>query len=384
MKKVKVLHIITHLPIGGAQDNTLITVEKMSKEIFDVSLMCGPGGEWVERALSIKGVRIIFIKELIRKIHFIYDLIVLAKIYSIMRKEKFIIVHTHSSKPGFAGRIAAKLAGVPIVIHTIHGFPFHDFMHPIVRKFFIFIERVLSKFSDRLITVSLLNREKAIHLKLAQPEKFINIYSGISFEKFQKSVDHYEKKKELGILQGEKIVGMVGRLSKQKAPQYFIQAMPSVLKRVTNVRFLIVGDGELKSKVIRLSNKLGVREKVTFLGFREDIPEILEILDVFVLPSLWEGLGRSLTEAMVMGCPVVATRVEGVPELVVEGETGILVQPKDTDGLAGGIVEFITDSDKAGKMGQAAREKVLHDFSAEQMVNRIEKLYWKMIRERVT
>ena len=384
MKKIKILHIITHLPIGGAQDNTLITLEKLDKKRFDVSLMCGPGGEWVDRALSIKGIRMIFIKELIRKIHFIYDLIVLAKIYTIIREEKFIIVHTHSSKPGFAGRIAAKLAGVPVVLHTIHGFPFHDFMHPVVRKFFILIERGLSKFSDRLITVSLLNREKAIHLKLAQPEKFINIYSGISFEKFQKSVDHREKKKELGIPQREKIVGMVGRLSKQKAPQYFVQAMPAVLESVPDVRFLIVGDGELKSKVIRLSNKLGVEEKVSFLGFREDIPEILEILDVFVLSSLWEGLGRSLTEAMVMGCPVVATRVEGVPELVVGGETGILVQPKDPDSLAQGIVELITDSVKARKMGQSAREKVLHDFSSEQMISRIEKLYWELISERVS
>ena len=177
---------------------------------------------------------------------------------------------------------------------------------------------------------------------------------------------------------------MVGRLSKQKAPQYFVQAMPAVLESVPDVRFLIVGDGELKSKVIRLSNKLGVEEKVSFLGFREDIPEILEILDVFVLSSLWEGLGRSLTEAMVMGCPVVATRVEGVPELVVGGETGILVQPKDPDSLAQGIVELITDSVKARKMGQAAREKVLHDFSAEQMVSRIEKLYWELISERVS
>jgi len=158
--RIKVLHIITHLPIGGAQDNTLITVEHLDKIRYHVYLLCGPGGEWVERAKALKDVRVIFIKELIRKIHPVYDLLALYKIYRIIKKERFTIVHTHSSKPGFSGRIAAKLAGVPIIIHTLHGFSFHDFMNPVKRKFFILLERILTRCTDTLVTVSTLNQKK--------------------------------------------------------------------------------------------------------------------------------------------------------------------------------------------------------------------------------
>ena len=217
-------------------------------------------------------------------------------------------------------------------------------------------------------------------MKLSRPEKFTNIYSGIQFDKFKRSADIGEKKETLGISDQETVVGMVGRLSKQKAPQYFIRAVPDVLKENPNVRFLLVGDGELRSKVAKLAEKLGVDRAVTFLGFRDDVPEVLQVLDIFVLTSLWEGLGRSLTEAMYMGCPVVATKVEGVPELVVDGKTGILVEPKDSGAIARGIIELINQPSKAKDMGKAARRRVVNGFSAEKMITQIDGLYQEMIR----
>ena len=379
MKRVRILHIITHLPVGGAQDNTLITVEKLNKDRYDVTLICGPEGEWIGRAQSIEGVKLIYVRELVRKIHPIYDAVALYKLYRIIKRGRYAIVHTHSSKPGFAGRIAARLARVPLVVHTIHGFPFHDFMHPLIRCFFVWIERFLSKFSDVLITVSMLNQQKAIDLKLGSPDTFVNIYSGICFDRFEKRIDRQAKKEALGILPGEKVVGMVGRLSKQKAPQYLLHAMPRILQSYGDVRFLLVGDGELRERLVSSAARLGVEKRVIFLGFCEDIPEILSILDVFVLTSLWEGLGRSLTEAMYMGCPVVATRVEGVPEIVVHGETGILVPPADTDAIARGVLEMLTDEKRARRMGKAARERVRTDFGAKQMLGRIEDVYQSMI-----
>ncbi|NIR50719.1 glycosyltransferase family 4 protein, partial [candidate division KSB1 bacterium] len=181
-KRIKILHIITNLPVGGAQDNTLLTVEKLDRQKYEVSLLCSSKGEWRERAKQIKDLNLIFVDELTRKIQIFYDIIALWKLFRIMKREKYTLVHTHSSKPGVLGRIAAKLTGVPVIIHTIHGFPFHDFMNPVVKKSLIVMERILSRFSDRLITVSKLNLEKAVTLRLAERSKFLNIYSGIDFE----------------------------------------------------------------------------------------------------------------------------------------------------------------------------------------------------------
>lgn len=381
-KRVKVLHIITNLPIGGAQDNTLLTVERLDRDKYDVTLLSAPEGEWLERAQRIPNLHLIFVKELKRRIHPLKDVIAFFKILNILRKGKYEIVHTHSSKPGFHGRLAAKLLGVPAVIHTIHGFPFNDFMGPLKRGIFINIERFLSRITDRIVTVSTLNLDKAVRLKLAAREKFVNIYSGIDFDKFNVAVNVNTKKQELGILNGEKIVGMVGRFSPQKSPQDFVRAIPQVLKKQKNVRFLFIGDGDLHQQIVALSKELGVEDKIKILGFRDDIPELLNVLDVYVLSSLWEGLGRSLTEAMYTGRPVVATRVDGVPELVKDGETGMLAQPGDPESLARGIIALLSDEDKARAIGAAARHRITESFQADQMVRAIEDVYDALLHEK--
>ncbi len=379
MHKIRVLHIITHLPIGGAQDNTLLTLEGLDKTRYDLTLICGKRGEWIERALSIQDIKVYFIDELIRKIHIFYDYIALLKLYRFIKKGKFKIVHTHSSKAGFSGRIAAYLAGVPVIIHTLHGFPFNDFMPLIERFFYIFLERFLSIFSSTIITVSHINKEKAVQLKLGPLNKFVNIYSGINFEKFGISVNIMKKRKELGINNKLKVIGMVGRLSKQKAPQYFIQAIPLIVKVHPHVRFILVGDGELKKNMIKLAEKINVSDYISFLGFRDDVPEILNILNIFVLPSLWEGLGRSLTEAMYSACPVVATAVEGVPELIIDGRTGYLVQPKDSVAIAQKINDLLIHPREARQMGKNARKKVMSDFDACVMIKKIDELYQNIL-----
>ena len=379
MKKTRVLHIITHLPIGGAQDNTLLTVEKLDKERYNVILACGPQGEWIKRAQNIPDLKIIFIKELIRKIHLFYDIVAIFKIYSIIKKERCTIVHTHSSKPGFSGRIAAKLAGVPVLIHTIHGFPFHDFMPKPVQIFYILVEKFLSRLSDCLITVSKLNMQKAVDMGISEKEKFLNIYSGICFKRFVKRRDKKSVKKELKISAKSSVVGMVGRLSEQKAPETLFYAIPEILKKHSNTIFLIVGDGEKKKSLIRLTDKLDIVNRVKFLGNRQDIPDLLSVMDVYVLPSLWEGLGRSLTEAMYFSIPVVASKVEGVPELVEHEKTGFLVQPKDSHALSRYVIQLLDNATLRKRMGQFAKQKVTVDFSADEMVSRIDKLYQKQL-----
>lgn len=378
MKKIKVLHIITNLPVGGAQDNTLITVDKLDKNRYDVTLMCAAEGDWLDRALGLNDVKLIFVNELIRPIHLLNDIIALIKIYRIIRRGKYDIVHTHSSKPGFSGRIAASLAKVPTIIHTVHGFPFNDFMNPVARTFFINLERALAKISQVLVTVSRLNLDKILELNIAERSQLINIYSGIYFDKFSNRVDITAKKKELKINPDLKVVGMVGRLSKQKSPQYFVEAIPDILLKNPDTCFLLIGDGELRNELEEQIIRLNIQGYTTILGFRDDVPDLMQILDVFVLSSCWEGLGRSLTEAMYLRRPVVATCVEGVPELVISGETGILVPPRDPKAISLAVTELLNNPDKAKAMGEKSRKKVAEKFSAQKMVEQIDQLYQDM------
>lgn len=381
-RKIKVLHIITNLPIGGAQDNTLLTVEHLDRSKYDVTLICAKDGDWVVRANEISHLRIFYLDDLVRRIHPLKDILALLKLFKNIRKEKYDIVHTHSSKPGFSGRIAAKLAGTPIIIHTIHGFPFNDFMHPVLRRTFILLERFLSKLSDKLITVSNLNLRKAVELKFDKSHKFINIYSGIDFSKFNSSIDIPQQKQDLELRPQDKIIGMVGRLSEQKAPLDFIRAIPDVLKIYKDTMFLLVGDGELRQNIESLIETLQINSRVKILGFRDDIARLLQVFDIYVLTSHWEGLGRSLTEAMYMGKPAVATRVEGVPELVEHGKTGLLVSPKDIKGISDGIIKILSDQKLAVKLGKAARQKVAEHFEAKVMVEKIDWLYQQLLKKR--
>jgi glycosyltransferase involved in cell wall biosynthesis len=376
--KIKVLHIITNMPIGGAQDNTLSTIEGLDKERYDISLMSGPKGDWKERAQRIEGCRCIFINEMVREVHLIKDFIAFVKIFIALRRGKYDIVHTHSSKPGFYGRFAARLASVPVIIHTIHGFPFHDFMPKIFRQFLIILERFLSGISDKLITVSKLNLQQALGLNLALPEKFVNVYSGIDFSKFNKKVDLKKKRRELNIPNNTKVVGFVGRLTKCKGIEYFFRAVQTVTKQSNGIVVLIVGDGELRWKSERLAEELGITPFVKFLGFREDVPELLQLFDVYVLSSLWEGLGRALTEALYSRRPTVATAVAGVPELVRNKETGILVPPADPAALAEGILYLLDNPDKRKKLAQNAHNLVKQEFSVEAMVQSIDELYQEL------
>jgi glycosyltransferase involved in cell wall biosynthesis len=374
--------MITELPVGGAQDNTLLTVEHLNKDKYDVTLMSSPGGAWVDRALSIPGIRVILNDRLQRRIHPISDLAAIWRIYRHLRRSQYDIVHTHSSKPGILGRIAARLAGVPVIVHTIHGFPFNDFMSVTTKCFYIFLEKIASLCADKLITVSNLNKKKAIELRLAKEDKFVNIYSGIDLSRFSTNSVVSGMRDELSIPRDHHVVGMVGRLSPQKDTFSFLEAVNIVRQDIPNITCLLVGDGELRPGLEKMTAELKLHETIRFLGERDDVPEILDVLDVFVLSSLWEGLGRALTEAMAMGKPVVATAVEGVPELVHDHQTGMLVQPKDPVAMAGAIRQILRDGAFARQLGQNAQKRVLRDFSFMTMIEKIDHLYDQLMDQR--
>jgi len=389
MERVKVLHIITHLGVGGGLDNTLLTVKGLSRDRFEVHLAAGELEEdehysdWATRAKEYSD-ELFHFPDLCRPVDFKRDLTALRQMIKFIKNQNYDIVHTHYAKAGLLGRIAANRAGVPIIIHTYHTFSwkvahvFHasgwrNSISSLKEKFYVTIERYAASLCSALITVCELNKEEAINRKIAPAEKLMTIYSGIDFNRFQvPSIDKKALCQKFGLNPHFPIVGTVGRLSDQKSPVDFVKAAKMVLIHHPEVQFLIVGDGPLEKET---QMEIGSEDRIKMIGFYENIPEILALIDIFALSSLWEGLGRALTEAMTMSLPVAVTPVGGVPELVIHKETGLLSSPGNPSKLAANIIWLLDHPEEAGTMGNRAREKVLSNFSSEMMIERIEKLY---------
>ncbi len=373
-KKIKLLHVITHLPIGGAQDNTLYTVELLNKDKYDVSLSCNLNGELVSRAKKVKHLKLYDVPNLRREVSIINDIRAFLSLYKLIKRENFTIIHTHSSKAGFLGRIAAMLNKTPIVIHTIHGFAFHDYMNSFKKNIFIYLEKLSAKWTHGLVTVSNLNKKKVVDLGIAPIEKLKNIYSGIDLTLFiNEKNDQFRK--ELNLDSNHLLLGSVGRLSNQKDPITMIEAFCIVIKRFPNAHLTLVGDGELLDEILIKIDQLQLNGRVHLTGNKNDPWKIYHSLDLFIMSSIYEGLGRSITEALSCGVPVVCTSVEGVPEIVRDNETGILVPPKDPGALATGIINSLNDMDNAKKMAEEGRKFVNENFDVNKMVDDIDSLY---------
>ena len=372
--KIKILHVITHLPIGGAQDNTLYTVELLDKEKYDISLCCNLEGALVERAKKIEAIKLFDIPFLCREVSPYRDIRAFLSLYKLFKEEDFTIIHTHSSKAGLLARLAAVLNKTPIVIHTIHGFAFNDFMNALKKNFFIYVEKLLAKWTDVLITVSNLNKKKIIDLNIAHENKIKNIYSGIDLRLFtNKRNDDFRK--ELNLENDHLLLGSVGRLSDQKDPITMIEAFGIISKPFPNAHLALVGDGELKGKIHEKIDKLKLNGKVHLTGNKNNPWSVYHSMDLFIMSSIYEGLGRSITEALSCGVPVVCTDVEGVQEIVRDNITGILVPPKDANKLADGIIRTLNDMETAKKMAEEGRRFVNDNFDVNKMVNDIDSLY---------
>ena len=376
--KIKILHVITHLPIGGAQDNTLYTVELLDKEKYDISLCCNLDGELVERAKKVEAVKLFDIPFLGREVSPYRDIRAFLSLYKLFKEEDFTIIHTHSSKAGLLARLAAVLNKTPIVIHTIHGFAFNDFMNGLKKNFFIYLEKLLAKWTDVLITVSNLNKKKIIDLNIAHENKIKNIYSGIDLSLFTNKRDD-EFRKELNLENDHLLLGSVGRLSNQKDPITMIEAFGIISKPFPNAHLALVGDGELKGKILEKIDQLKLNGRIHLTGNKNNPWSVYHSMDLFIMSSIYEGLGRSITEALSCGVPVVCTDVEGVPEIVRDNITGILVRPKDSNKLADAIIRTLNDMETAKKMAEEGRRFVNDNFDVNKMVNDIDSLYNTLI-----
>lgn len=382
----KVIHIITRLDMGGSAQNTLLTCMGLSEK-YNVILAHGLSHEshmteaesrsvarFVAKAEN-KGVNVIPLSALIRKINPFQDLRAFISLWRLIIREKPAIVHTHSSKAGILGRWAAKMAGVCFIVHTPHGHVFYGHFGSMTSRLFLLVEKFSALITDCMIALTEGEKKEYIKLSISRLTSIETIHSGVDINRYMKTrIKTEEKKISLGLNPKKLVVGTVGWLLSIKGPMVLLKAMGRIWQKHSDVELVYVGKGEIEEELKAEAIRMGVSDSVTFLGWRDDVHEIMPVFDLFVLPSLNEGMGRVLVEAMASGKPVVGSNVGGIPDLIKNGHNGFLVEPGDEIDLSVAIEKVLTDAKMRDEMGRKGKTMV-RNFGVEKMVEKIDDLY---------
>ena len=379
--RAKVFHVITKLDLGGAQKVTLMTLERLPADRYDLTLVTAPEGLLVDWANRIPGLNHVWVPSIVREMHPLKDLQALFTLWRLFRRERPVIVHTHTAKVGILARWAAKLAGVPYIFHTSHGFGFNDFQRPIERNFYIGLERLTARITTKLFMVSYANAETAEKIGMARRGEWILARDAISVEEFMKSKPAKQKLQQWGIPAGKIVVGMIACFKAQKAPEDFVEVAARVLRDTQDAHFVMAGDGELRPSVEERIRRHGLADKVTLLGWQREneMPELYRNLDIVVLTSLWEGLPCVFSEAMACELPIIATNVDGAREAIVDSENGFLHEPHDVDGMARSVLRLIGDAELRRKMGQRGKDRVM-EFDIGTSAGTVESTYRRYLQ----
>ena len=386
---MKVVHIITRLILGGAQENTLITCKLLAQRGHDVTLITGPAigpeGELFEQTKG-QDYKVITVNKLIRAICPLNDTLSYFQIKKLLRQLQPDIVHTHSAKAGILGRFAAhSLKRATKIVHTIHGLAFHRYQSQWLNKFYIAIEKSAAKRTDFFISVADAMTAQATAVGIGRPEQFITAYSAIEEDDFLEPISEEHKRdfrRKYEIDEDSIVLVTIARLFMLKGHEYIIESSKQLSKRFENCIWLFVGDGNLADHFKQQVSRLGLAEKVKFTGLLppSQIPLAIQSSDILVHCSLREGLARTLPQAMLCGKPAVSFDVDGAREVVNEN-TGRLIEPKNVEQLTKACAELIKDEDLRKKLGENGRESVKEKFAPETMVDTIEAVYRKLLKQ---
>ncbi len=384
MKKKKVIRVIARLNVGGPAIHVILLSAGLNPERYETILVSGQEAPEEGNMLSLaheKGITPVILPQLGRELSPIRDLWTLWRLYRLFRKEKPDIVHTHTAKAGFAGRLAALMAGVPIIVHTFHGHVLHGYFGKMKTGFFRLAEKLMAGLSTQIITVSEQCKNELLLYKIGTSESICTIPLGLELERFQHRSPEYKQqiREKFDIPQNAFLVGMIARMVPIKKHEDLFRAIPKVLEIYPDTYFLIVGDGERRYYLHDLAKELNITHRCIFTGFREDQEKIYSALDLVVLTSANEGLPVAVIESLSSGLPVVATCVGGVPELIIDGETGYIVEAGNINSIAEGLIKAISNPQKTAAMGQSAQEKTIQNFSITRLLNDIDELYQKLI-----
>jgi len=383
----KVIHVITRLDYGGSAQNTMLTALGHDRAQFEPLVVAGYPGCWDAqggqaateencRQLEKAAIRWMLLPSLTREVHPIKDAQALWQLIRLFRQEQPALVHTHTSKAGVLGRVAAWLARVPVIVHTPHGHVFYGHFGPFRSWLFLQIERVLSVLTDRLIALTEAERQDHLDRAVGEADRFVVVPSGIDRERFGRArVQGKQQPDWFGCPPEALIVGSVGWLTDVKGHEYLIEAVAKLKPDFPSLHLVIIGSGDRHDALLQQSELAGLRDAVHLLGHRDDIEACLAGMDLFVLPSLNEGMGRALIEAMAAGLPVIASRVGGIPAVISHERTGLLVLPGDAGALAEALRRLLDRPEWATQLGLAASCSVDSRYGSVSMVHTIESIF---------
>jgi glycosyltransferase involved in cell wall biosynthesis len=375
--------VITRLTIGGDTNVILDIASYLNNHPhFEVHLAVGPVPAHevdLTYLANERGIPLVIIPSMVNHINPWHNFRSVAELYAHIRQGKYDIVHTNNAIAGAAGRLAAVLARVPVIIHHVHGWGLQDDMSRMMKMLYISSERFCATFTNRLIAVSKPNIEKGLANKICREDKFALIYNGIPLEKFRQQVDKRTVCLELGLDPECKIIGMIGRLDKQKNPLDFIRAAAIVAENYLKVQFVIAGDGPLFHECVSLIKELNLTQKFFLLGYRNDINKIYPILALTALSSLWEGLPVVFQESMSASKPIVANNIDGARDVISDGKTGYLVTPRQPQEMADRILTLLNNEELCCEMGVTAKHQS-EQYAGDRMVKQIESLYLELLK----
>jgi len=376
MEKIRVLEMIDRPSLGGGQTALLLLAENLDRSLFDVAVASAPGGPLVSRAEE-KGLRHLAVP-LEKKL----ALGSIGRIAAVLEENKVDILHTHGGYAGLYGRWAARRSRTPVVVHSLHGIHYLHYRNPVARQLFIHLERRCSQFTDMLILVSHADLGRAIKHRLAPRNRMVAILNGIALSEGPSAESREIKRREINLEPGRPLVGTVARLHRQKGVLYLLLAAPMILDRFPEARIVVVGEGPLGKRLQRRARVLGLTDRVLFLGARTDAAEVMALFDVFVLPSLWEGLPFVLVEAAALGKPIVSAAVDGAREVIDDGKTGVLVPPRAPQALAEAVISLLADRDRASRLAERAKAVIPARFPLQRMVEQTQNLYLKLYEQK--
>lgn len=379
----RVLHIITRLWRGGAPNTTLDLVRGLEGDGFRQTLVTGLAEEPAWDLLgtpATSGVRVLPLPTLTRELRPVSDLRALLALVRLLRREKPDLLHVHTSKAGFLGRLAARLTGIRPVIYSPHGSILAGYFSPRTTRLFARLDALAARFTDRIVCCTPKEIGEYLAAGIGRPEQYVVIPNGLDAEAYAlRAAPPEQTRAALGLPAGSRPVLCAGRLVPVKGQTYLLQAWPSVLTGEPRALLLLAGEGPDEAVLRAQAYATGVAGSVRFLGFREDLSSLLACAEILVLPSLNEGFGMALVEAMAMGKPAVASAVGGVPEVVLDGGTGLLVPPGDPGALATAIRHLLEDPAAAQQMGEAGRERARKAFSRETFLGGHRDLYGELL-----
>lgn len=385
-RRLKLCHVHLLSIMSGPQRWSIEFFNCLPPDRYELSVVVGEPGEF-QRYLESRGIEVEIVPSLVREISPLKDVRAVVDLIRLLRRKRYDIVHTHSSKPGILARLAARIAGIRAIVHHVQGFAFHEFSNRFTRATFSLLEALGARLSDHVIFVNEEEREWAVAQGIVSAEHCCTIFNGADLATYSleaRAQLRESARAEFGVGPRQGMIAYVGRLWEQKHPQMLVATLSELVEHHPELdpALVIAGDGPMRDEVASAAEVCGMAERVRILGWRGDIPRVMAAADVLFLPSLWEGLPLTLVEAACMGTPAVATDIKGNREAIVAGKTGLLVPPKDPVAAAAALAQLLGSPARTAEMARAAAERGRMLYDTRDMTRRVEEIYLEVLAQK--